>query len=273
MTPDDVRGTHSVLPAALANAQRARWERALSDRANRYGTEASEPARRAAETFRRAGVIDVLELGAGQGRDSVYLAHAGFNVVALDFTDAAMRAIRRQSIEQNLGKRLTTSRHDVRQPLPFPSERFDACYSHMLLCMAMTDRELGQLSREIRRLLRPAGLCLYTARTIADPDYGAGVHRGQHIYELDGFAVHYFTNALIRRVARGFRTLHTEVIEEGTLPRRLVQVTMQKDRIVDQHAQPHSRRKASLRTRPATQAKNQEGRHTTHAPGQEDSDA
>ncbi len=52
-----------------------------------YGTGPSQPAVAAARLFRDAGVDRVLELGAGQGRDTVFLAGQGFSVAALDYAD------------------------------------------------------------------------------------------------------------------------------------------------------------------------------------------
>jgi hypothetical protein len=45
--------------------------------------------------------------------------------------------------------------------------------------MALTEAQLRSLSSEIMRVLRPGGLCIYTARTSDDPDFGQGVHQGE----------------------------------------------------------------------------------------------
>ncbi len=42
--------------------------------------------------------------------------------------------------ELGLADRLTAAQHDVRERFPFAGDSFDACYSHMLFCMAFTDR-------------------------------------------------------------------------------------------------------------------------------------
>jgi SAM-dependent methyltransferase len=119
-------------------------------------------------------------------------------------------------------------RHDLRAPLPFPGETFDGCYSHMLYCMAFTEAQLELLSSEIRRVLRPGGVNVYTARTTEDPDYGKGVHRGENLYELGCFIVHFLDQDALRRLAEGFELVDVEKFEEGPLPRRLVRVTLRK---------------------------------------------
>lgn len=69
---------------------------------------------------------------------------------------------------------------------------------------------------------------MYTARTTDDPDFGVGAHRGEQIYEDEGFLVHFFDRGMVERLAVGFRLLDLTEFEEGQLPRKLFTVTMQK---------------------------------------------
>jgi SAM-dependent methyltransferase len=210
------------------DAQRGQWERALTERADRFGVEASDPARAAAEQFRRAGAHDLLELGAGQGRDTLFFAEQGFSIHALDYADSGLRAIRAKAVAAGFGERIAATKHDVRQRLPFADGSFDACFSHMLYCMALTAHELSVLTAEVRRVLRPGGLNVYTARTTSDPDYRKGEHRGEALYELGGFVVHFFDRDLVERAADGFEIVAIDEFEEGTLPRSLYSVTLRR---------------------------------------------
>jgi SAM-dependent methyltransferase len=200
----------------------------LRERADRYGAEPSRPARDAAALFAPAGVESVLELGAGQGRDSVFLARSGFRVTALDFSAAGVSAIRDKARGEGLAGSLEPVQHDCCEPLTFPDGTFDACYSHMLYCMAFTTAQLEALSREVWRVLRPGGLQLYTVRTTADPDYGRGPAHGDDRFESNGFIVHFFGRELVQRLAAGFELLDVRESEEGDLPRRLFVVLQRK---------------------------------------------
>jgi len=218
-------------PRESSVEQRAHWEAALGERPDRYGAEASEPARAALVLFRDRKIRDLLELGSGQGRDTVFFAQAGLAVTAADFASAAASTVAVKAEASGVTERVSAVECDVRQPLPFPDRSFDACYAHMLFCMALSESQLHALAAEIWRVLRPAGLCVYTARTTVDPDYGRGVPLGGDLYELDGFVVHYFSHDLVDRIAAGsgsplFELLDVEEFEEGTLPRRLTRVTM-----------------------------------------------
>lgn len=134
----------------------------------------------------------------------------------------------RNAAQASLSSRVSAERHDVRLRLPVSDGSFDACYSHMLFCMALTTAELESLAREVWRALRPGGLCVYTVRNVTDPDYRRGVHRGEDLYESNRFIVHYFDRAKVERLARGFEILTVEEFEEGMLPRRLYRVVMRK---------------------------------------------
>jgi SAM-dependent methyltransferase len=213
---------------SVLDAQQRHWERMLASHPEMFGHNPSEPAPYAADLFERNGVQRVLELGGGQGRDSLFFAARGFTVHVLDYAEAGVEAIQARARAAGLADHLTVARHDVRERLPFEDASFDACYSHMLFCMALTEAELRALSLEVLRVLRPGGFNVLTVRNTSDQDYGRGVHRGEDLYENQGFAVHFFDGAKVERVANGFEFVAIEEFEEGRLPRRLFRVTLRK---------------------------------------------
>ena len=168
----------------------------------------------------------LLELGAGQGRDTLFFAAQGFKVHALDYAASAVQAIEYKARQAGLSANITVARHDVRDPLPYADASFDACYSHMLFCMALTEAELRSLSQEILRVLRPGGVCVYTARTTYVPDFGNGVHHGEGLYESGGFIVHFFSAETVKRLADGYEIVELTRFQEGPLPRELFRVTL-----------------------------------------------
>ena len=193
-----------------------------------FGPEPSQAGLEAAARFRDAGTRRVLELGAGHGRDTLHFARAGLNVTALDYADEAVLRLGEAAAGAGLADRIAVIRHDVRARLPFDDGAFDAVFAHMLLCMALTDDELGALVAEVRRVLRPGGLFVYTARTDRDPHCGSGIHHGGDLWETGGFVVHFFSPATVERLAAGWEIVEVQEFDEGPLPRRLVCVTMRR---------------------------------------------
>lgn len=209
----------------LADAQRQHWQNTYTAHPGIYGEAPSAPAIYAAEVSRSAGAKDVLELGAGHGRDALYFAREGFTVQATDFSSAGLEQLRQAARAQGTDERLTTAVHDVREPLPLPEASVDAVFAHMLLCMALSTKEIHALVGEVRRVLRPRGIFIYTVRHTGDVHYGVGTAYGDDIYEHGGFAVHFFPRDLVDALADGWILNEVHAFEEGDLPRRLWRIT------------------------------------------------
>lgn len=212
------------------SAQQRHWENTFAETEDLFGADPAEPARIAAALFQKEGKKRILELGGGQGRDTLFFARSGFHVVALDYSDRSVATIREKALKLGLSEQVTAVRHDVREPLPFADESFDAGYSHMLYCMALTTAELEQLSAEILRVLRPGGLNIYTVRHTGDAHYGAGIPRGEDLFEVGGFIVHFFSREKVAHLAKGYELVGIDEFEEGPLPRKLFRVTLRKGR-------------------------------------------
>lgn len=220
---EDKRKVEEVL-----NNQHRHWENMLSNKPDMFGTKPSDPAQKAAELFKKEGRVKILELGGGQGRDTIFFAQNGFQVTVLDYCESGIEAITQKSKGLGVSKSITAACHDARKPLPFDDETFDACYSHMLYCMALTTAELEFLSDEIRRVLKPNGLNIYTVRNTKDPHFQTGIHQGEEIYEIGGFVIHFFSKEKVGHLAKGFEIVGLDEFEEGTLPKRLFRVTLRK---------------------------------------------
>ncbi len=194
-----------------------------------FGTAPSLPARKAAALFKEDGAVRILELGGGQGRDSLFFAKEGFLVCTLDYCSESIETISRKARGLGLSQSVAALRHDIRQPLPFEDGSFDGCFSHMLYCMALTTAELEFLSQEIRRVLKPGGLNIYTVRHTGDAHYQTGIHRGEDLWEVGGFIVHFFSRRKVDHLAKGYEVAALEEFEEGDLPRKLFFVVLRKD--------------------------------------------
>lgn len=212
----------------VLDAQHSHWENTFSRKIDMLGQEASFSARKAAESFRKKGVTTILELGGGQGRDAIYFAQNGFRVYILDYSKTGLELIAQKAEKLGLTHSITIKQHDVRHSLPFEDESFDGCYSHMLYCMTLTTKELEFLSDEIRRVLKPGGLNIYTVRNTDDAHYKQGIHRGEDMYESQRFIVHYFDQEKVEHLAKGYEIVSIDKFEEGKLPRKLFLVILSK---------------------------------------------
>ena len=156
-----------------------------------FGLEESEPAKKSLKIFKENNIKTVVELGAGLGRDSIFFSLNNIYTYSLDYSASGINIINKKINDMEI-KNITTKVFDVRQKLPFKDNSIDGCFSHMLYCMALSNQDLINLNKEVCRILKPQGLNIYTVRNEYDGDYKNGFHRGEDLYENDGFIVHFF---------------------------------------------------------------------------------
>ena len=208
--------------------QQAHWGRVYAEAPAFFGEEPSEFAQKALRQFQRTDVKSVLEFGFGQGRDTFLFAHHGLQVTALNYSPTAVEEVTARARDLGVSTQVAARVHDLRQPLPFPDASVDVCFSHMLLCMELSTAEIAFVLREIHRVLRPGGLNLYSVRSTFDKHYRTGIPRGEDLYQVGGFVVHFFSEEKIRRLATGYEVVEIARMEEGSLPRDLFVVSLRK---------------------------------------------
>ena len=205
----------------LLNLQSQHWESNFSSKPEMFGFEPSYSAKKALETFKKNNITNIIELGAGLGRDTIFFAQNGIYVHAIDYSLSATNIIKKRSKENNLDALIKVENYDIRKKLNCDNENFQACYSHMLFCMALTNQDLKDLNQEILRVLKKDGFNIYTVRNHMDGDFKKGTHRGEDMYEMNGFIVHYFSENKIKSLLNGFTNISIENFDEGSFPRKL----------------------------------------------------
>ena len=212
----------------ILNQQSQHWESNFSCKPEMFGLEPSTPAIKALKIFKNNKASKIVELGAGLGRDTIYFAKNSIHVEALDYSQTGIKNINQKVKQNNLSNLVNTKIFDVRKTLPFKDNSIEGVYSHMLYCMALTMSDLESLNKEIHRILKPGGINIYTVRHTEDGDYKKGIHRGEDMYENDGFIVHFFSKNKINSLLDGFMNLEITSFEEGSFPRKLYFVANKK---------------------------------------------
>jgi len=216
------------LDKKILDQQSQYWEKNFLSKPEMFGLEPSKAAINTLKTFKEKKIKKIVDLGAGLGRDTIFFAKNSINVEALDYSPAAIKIINKKSLEHKLSNFISTKIFDVRKQLPFEDGSVEACFSHMLYCMALSTSELKYLNSEICRILKPGGINIYTVRHTGDGDYKNGIHIGEDLYENDGFIVHFFSEKKVRQLANEFNVVNIESFEEGTFPRKLFRVILKK---------------------------------------------
>ena len=156
-----------------------------------------------------------LELGCGQGRDTIFFASNSLDVVAIDSSQVAIDALSKIITEKNLP--IKAMIYDVSEGIPFDKYSFDAVYSHMFFNMRFTDDQLKYLFVEVNRVLKEGGLNLFSVRSDNDAMYKKGVEVEKNIYDINGFQIRFFTKPDLTKISlsNGFEPYKiTEAYEE-----------------------------------------------------------
>ncbi|WP_405162945.1 class I SAM-dependent methyltransferase [Nocardia sp. NBC_01499] len=98
----------------------------------------------------------VLDLGCGDGGDTLWLARRGWRVTAVDISAVAVERLAGLTRASGLGDRVVTERHDLGKS--FPQGRFDLISAHYLHTSFDLDR--ATVLRAAGLTLRPGGLLL-----------------------------------------------------------------------------------------------------------------
>jgi len=216
------------LDKKILDQQSQNWEKNFLTKPELFGLDPSKAAINTLKTLREHKIKKIVELGAGLGRDTLFFAKNSINVEALDYSPAAIKIINKKALEKKLSSLISTKIFDIRKKLPFEDSSIEACFSHMLYCMALSTHDLKNLNNEICRIIKPGGINIYTARHTGDGDYKNGIHIGEDLYENDGFIVHFFSKEKVREITDGFNVINIEKFEEGTFPRKLFRVILKK---------------------------------------------
>ncbi len=187
------------------------WDKVYSKDSAFFGEEPSNFCQICYRDFKKHHVKKLLELGCGQGRDTLFFASQNLDVYAIDSSLVAIETLKQKIEKENTSIKLR--QFDARQGIPFGNKYFDAVYSHMFYNMRFTDVELRILFRESSRVLKNNGLLFFSVRSDKDVWYNKGKKIDENIYEINGFQIRFFTKKQIE----SFLSNHFEIkkIEES----------------------------------------------------------
>ncbi|MBR4879251.1 MAG: TIGR03905 family TSCPD domain-containing protein [Clostridia bacterium] len=208
--------------------QQGKWDHSYMIMPEMFGEEISHPAQRTLEIIKDKDAKNILELGFGQGRDTMHFAQNGYNVTGLDYSQVGLDATKTKAENLGLADKINLVKHDLREKFPLEDESFDVCYSHMLFNMAFTEEETIHMMNEAYRLLKKGGYHIFTVRNDMDAHFGQGTQRGDCLFENDGYIVRFFTKENIEKIKGDFEIEAIEYFEEAELPRKLYCIIMKK---------------------------------------------
>ena len=158
------------------------------------------------ETHPPAG--EALDLGSGEGRNSLLLAHYGYHVHAVDSSSQGIQKLENYAHSQGLDN-IDGEVADVRTVQLTPNF-YDAIVAVTILDH-VTEEEGKKVAESLIDALKPGGFVFVEAFTIHDPAANAAREENETISETASFVQHYFDEG---ELAAWFSKLETLKYEE-----------------------------------------------------------
>lgn len=165
------------------------WRQRRTNKVNNF-------ARRAYVKIRKKRLSALLDLGCGEGQDSLYFASHGLRVTALDQVKVKAETLARAGIR--------FMEKDVRQ-MTFPVNSFDVVYAHLSLHF-FRDAGTQKIFKKIHKVLKPGGLFFVKCKSTDDLLFGKGRKIADNIY-FNGHLRHFFSKEYMRQNLRGFKII------------------------------------------------------------------
>lgn len=137
-------------------------------------------------------IYSILELGCGQGRDSIFFSQFGHNVNAFDISPIAIEFINKTKDLLGITS-LTPSVFDIEKPLEFNEDSFDLIYSNLALQFFELEK-LNQIFNNVAKVLKKKSPFIFSTKKIGDKYYNFGTKVNENAFEYKGI-IRYFYDA------------------------------------------------------------------------------
>ncbi len=150
-----------------------------------FGTEPTGEIRTYVDSIERRG--KALDIGAGDGRNALYLAQAGYDVTAVDSSCVGLAKLEWFARREGLITNIETVCADVRDTV-YEESTYDLIVA-VTLFDHLPKKDIGGLFERIVRSLRVGGALFVKVHTVADPGCRKN---GEPASELSRMIRHYF---------------------------------------------------------------------------------
>lgn len=170
-------------------------------------------------TFKRYQIKSVLDLGCGVGRNGIFLAKTGFDVVCIDISESALGIANAWVHKEGLTN-VKLARGTMTN-LPFDNICFDAVISISVIHHAVK-KDVEQIIAEVYRTLKKNGVFFVNVASVEDPRYGEGEEVEENTFRiLEAFEEkrfeelhHFFTKQETSEMFACFNKLEVELLSE-----------------------------------------------------------
>lgn len=131
----------------------------------------------------------LLDVGCGNGKDSIYFAKKGLHVTAVDFSSTAIEQLK-QTIAEKALSNINTIKEDILY-LDMDDNSFDVIYAHLSL-QYFDDEITTRIFDKLYKILKPEGMIFIRCKSKDDHLYGQGEKIGDDMF-IKGHIRHFFS--------------------------------------------------------------------------------
>jgi len=132
-------------------------------------TEPQEDIPRIVKLLKKKGIKNILDLGCGSGRHTVYLAKHGFKVYGIDIAPKGIKIAKDWLKKEKVQADLKIG--SIYKKLPYQNDFFDAVISTQTIHHGKI-KNIRKAIKEVERVLRPKGLLFITVPKSRKEVYG-----------------------------------------------------------------------------------------------------
>lgn len=154
----------------------------------------------------------ILELGAGQGQDTRFLAENGYKVISTDISPEAL-SLSKEKMTIDIEKNIEIKQMDTSKKFPFNDSEFEIVYAHLAVHyfdMKTTEK----IVKEISRVLKPNGIIAILTNSCTDPEYGQGEEIEKDYFFVDGKNKRFFSIESIKSLFSDFKVVLADNLGE-----------------------------------------------------------
>lgn len=165
---------------------------------NAFGTGPTKLAKLAHDLIQNKSIKNVLEIGCGQGRDSIFFSEKGYSVETFDISENAITFVNKTKESLNL-KNFNAIVHDVTEVFPHSNKFFDFIYSNLAL-QFFDLNTLENIFDNIDRVMKDEATVLFSTKKKGDKYHDFGTKINEDAYEYKGITRYFYDKPILEQI-------------------------------------------------------------------------
>tara|TARA_Y100000996_G_scaffold291903_1_gene230765 strand:+ start:198 stop:869 length:672 start_codon:yes stop_codon:yes gene_type:complete len=163
-----------------------------------FGTGQTILADLAKSVIEQHEIKNLLEMGCGQGRDSIFFASFMDSVTSFDISEKAIKYVEKIKNQRNLSN-LELFVHDIRKPLDLSKRKFQMIYSNLAL-QFFDESQLEKIFENISDIMEKDSFLLFSTKKSGDKYHNFGTKLTDQSFEYKNITRFFFEKEKLENI-------------------------------------------------------------------------